>query len=136
MDRLTRRNELGLAELVEWEGTERMDEGNIEAVANVADLVCAYEETGLTPAEVEAMKAENARLAAELGAATKDLQMAGRGNACEVCAHDKEGLHNPNCDACGDEPGTSRFEWRGVPATTPAQEQGCPFDEPMGGGEG
>ena len=68
----------------------------------------------LTPNDVYLLLAEVRRLREELEAAKRDLQMAGWGNVCEVCIHDKEGLSNPACDVCDDEPGTSQFVWRGA----------------------
>lgn len=72
--------------------------------------------------DVQNLIAEVRRLREELEAAKRDLQMAGWGNVCEVCIHDKEGLSNPACDVCDDEPGTSQFVWRGVTENGGANE--------------
>lgn len=51
MDRLTKRD---------YKGELRSD--CLVAVLTVFDKLCAYEDTGLTPTEIEQLKAENARL--------------------------------------------------------------------------
>ncbi len=148
MNRLTRRNELGLAELVEWEGTERMDEGNIDAVANVADLACAYEEAGLTPAEVEEMKAENANLHAEVDQIFDRLRQYHKDLVAQRDYNNSPPRYSGSAlyaRRCATEHAIELLSTYGLwprPATTPAPpanwcgeqalpEMGCPFDELM-----
>lgn len=61
----------------------------------------------------EGIAAQNTRLRAELEAAKRDMQMAGWGNNCEVCAYYDAPYDNPHCKGCDNEPGKSGFKWRG-----------------------
>lgn len=93
--------------------TIRMPNGVIKRNEVMGDSVmarlAAYEDTGLAPREVESLKAENARLRAELEAAKRDIRWALLadywGAACPVCAEFVVDGYCNNCDKC---------EWRGL----------------------
>ena len=122
MDRLTVR---------EWSGGYVPETNSFD----VWDRLAAYEDTGLTPDEVVTLKAENARLRAELEAAKRDLHELAQ---CVSCKHSyAKGMRcqipSKERISTGDGKRCHTWDWRGVPANTPAQGA---TDETEGGGEG
>ena len=63
--------------------------------------------------ETARLRSDLAAMTAERDAAVRDMQMAGWGNNCEVCAYFDEPDENAHCNACDGDPGHSGFEWRG-----------------------
>lgn len=80
---------------------------------NPADLYAAELIEQLT-ADLAAMTVERDEWQRRSEAAERDMQMAGWGNNCEVCAYFDEPDENSHCNACDGDPGHSGFEWRGL----------------------
>lgn len=64
MDRFTRSKD-GKFALIDWDGKVRLDEEQAEILTNALARLAAYEDTGLTPDEIAALRAENEELKAE-----------------------------------------------------------------------
>ncbi len=113
MDRLTERSEHGFAYIKETR--HGLGGRNLIKRASVDDLVnrlAAYEDTGLTPDEIEAMKVELAEAQRYIyGEAEADMKriaddIDGETDACYPCAICAK--NNRECDASD-----NCFKWRG-----------------------
>lgn len=62
MDRLTERDEFGNANIIVSDIVPKLQAELSNALTATLNRLAAYEDTGLTPAEIEQLKAENARL--------------------------------------------------------------------------
>ena len=72
--------------------------------------LAAYEDTGLTPGEIAALRAELDAAQRRAEAAVRDLASAA---LCENCKH----VDNDECgETCGDSDSAYRWEWRGPDA--------------------
>lgn len=63
--------------------------------------------------KVDRLESALAAMTRRAECAEADMQMAGWGNNCEVCAYFDEPDENAHCNACDGDPGHSGFKWRG-----------------------
>lgn len=100
MERLTRRYEGGKA----WVSIMKVGRmGESECIGPAIDRLAAYEDTGLTPDEVAALRRERDALLTDL-----------RGD-CASCVHRDAGVKSDVCQTCP-QPGGAGFgnwQWRG-----------------------
>lgn len=112
MERLTLRPDIGLDEIwfensADPEGAYTIRDiakyGRCDVLDAIAERLAAYEDTGLTPDEVAAMRRENDALLEDL-----------RGD-CASCVHRDKNAKSDVCQTCP-QPGGAGFgnwEWRG-----------------------
>ena len=77
MNRFTR-SEYGKFALIDWEGKVRLDEDQAEVLTNALAHLAAYEDTGLTPEEIAALRAEVTTLREALKGAQIIAESAGQ----------------------------------------------------------
>ena len=113
-----------------------LDETTIIALLDEVERLREALKGAMVVAETaKGLTAENARLRAELEAAKEDMHLFAQ---CVTCTHTYDGgmrcrvplkERKHKGDYC------TTWQWRG-PCAANCGEQGAPFDEPMGGGEG
>jgi hypothetical protein len=115
MERLTDKNKLWGAILKEDILVLRGSDAVNEAVRRLA----AYEDTDLTPEQVDAFRADNERMGKELAAAVEDIAAASE-RSCEVCKYAKIDMEAGPCQECldfTDKKGKHTYphwQWRGL----------------------
>lgn len=122
MDRLTKLYKAGRYGLVKVKDNEQEVDSpypnTLKAILECFQQLGAYEDTELLPAEITAMKDENARLRAELEAAKSDIRRMLQADEMEgMCVYCKQ-ITNPMCACCAD------ADWRGLCAENGGKENG------------
>ncbi|MGN1225550.1 MAG: hypothetical protein ACI4TG_10670 [Ruminococcus sp.] len=102
MNRLTRVIDLHNALPLATAGIE-IEEPELYAYGYAVDILSAYEDTGLTPNQVEQMKQENAELKRLLKLAVEDMKC--NQSVCNLCKHSRSACpkYKKNFEC---------FEWR------------------------